>query len=323
MRQCADQLRSNTTTINFLANPALRRFLSAAHHAVMVSGIAALCTLAAMYFRPDFGQKLKGISHVGASAAPATIVQVPATVVPMDTPKTHAESHDVEGSDPFYNDAVTPFNRAKVAGSEREQRWVTTWLSKRYRVANDATDMLVSAAYSTAKDTRIDPLLILAVVAIESGFNPFAESAVGAQGLMQVMSKVHKEKFQQLGGVKAALNPVANIRVGSMILKDYVSRGGSIEAGLKMYVGAAAFDNDAGYGSKVLAEYRRLKDVSMGKNVPLFVTPPQAVVVHNQTKATDTDVTLPKANTADIEGDKNLVPEAARESTSVDRFAIM
>ena len=51
-------------------------------------------------------------------------------------------------------------------------------------------------------------------------------------------------------------------------LQDYVNRGGSVEAGLKTYVGAAAFENDSGYGSRVLAEYRRLKQVSAGQRVP-------------------------------------------------------
>jgi hypothetical protein len=111
--------------------------------------------------------------------------------------------------------------------------------------------MLVSAAYMTAKEIKLDPLLILSVMAIESGFNPFAESPVGAQGLMQVMSKIHHDKFEDLGGVKAALNPVANIKVGSLILKDYVTRGGSVEAGLKLYVGAGAFESDFGYGARV------------------------------------------------------------------------
>ncbi len=108
-------------------------------------------------------------------------------------------------------------------------------------------------------------------MAIESGLNPFAESPMGAQGLMQVMSKIHHQKFQELGGIKEALNPVANIKVGSSILKDYVTRGGSVEAGLKSYVGAAAFENDAGYGSRVMAEYKRLKEVATGKNVPALL----------------------------------------------------
>jgi soluble lytic murein transglycosylase-like protein len=103
---------------------------------------------------------------------------------------------------------------------------------------------------------------------------------------MQVMSKVHHDKFQPLGGVKAALNPVANIKVGASILKEYVNRGGSIESGLKMYVGAAAFETDAGYGYKVLAEYRRLKDVASGKSVPVTTTtaPPATVVAKTPPK---------------------------------------
>ena len=160
-----------------------------------------------------------------------------------------------------------------MLGNNKQQKFVTSWLSKRYRVAGDAANMLVSTAYTTAHDIKLDPLLILAVMAIESGLNPFAESPVGAQGLMQVMSKIHHEKFQKMGGVQAALNPVANIRVGALILKDYVNRGGSVEAGLKTYVGAAAFDNDSGYGSRVMAEYRKLKQVAGGKSVPT-VTPP-------------------------------------------------
>jgi soluble lytic murein transglycosylase-like protein len=82
-----------------------------------------------------------------------------------------------------------------------------------------------------------------------------------------------------MGGVQAALNPVANIRVGALILKDYVNRGGSVEAGLKTYVGAAAFENDSGYGSRVLAEYQRLKQVAGGKNVPTVTRPAPAQVV--------------------------------------------
>ena len=167
---------------------------------------------------------------------------------------------------------LTPEEKALV-GTKKQQEAVTNWLAKRYRVAGDATNMLVSTAYLTAREIKIDPLLILAVMAIESGLNPFAESPMGAQGLMQVMSKVHTDKFEELGGVQAALNPVANIRVGALILKDYVSRGGSVEAGLKYYVGAAAFETDDGYGYKVMAEYNRLKQVSSGKKVP-HITPP-------------------------------------------------
>jgi hypothetical protein len=112
-------------------------------------------------------------------------------------------------------------------------------------------------------------------MAIESRFNPFAESAMGAQGLMQVMSRVHREKFDNHGGPTAALNPVANIQVGARILKDMIRVSGSVQGGLKLYVGAGNMETDGGYGAKVLAEYTRLQQVAAGKRVPTF-TPPQA-----------------------------------------------
>ncbi len=152
----------------------------------------------------------------------------------------------------------------KAVPAHPEQVRVSNWIAKRYRVASDAAGMLVGATYSTAREMHLDPLLILAVIAIESRFNPFAESPVGAKGLMQVMANVHREKFRPLGGVQAALNPVANIKVGASILKEYVKRSGSLEGGLKMYVGAALNETDSGYGSKVIAEYNRLKEVAHG-----------------------------------------------------------
>lgn len=331
IRRYAAQAGRNPTAIKAAARISMSRFFTTAHHALMVSGLAALATLAAMVYRPDLAHRLNSLVRheaIGGPSSSSPLIEVSGSNIPLDMPAGAAPRSVLPLSTLPPTIANTPgfglqtdARPANPTGTERQQRWVSNWLSKRYRVANDATDMLVSAAYVTAKETRIDPLLILAVVAIESGFNPFAESAVGAQGLMQVMSKVHQEKFQYLGGVKAALNPVANIRVGSMILKDYVSRGGSVEAGLKMYVGAAAFDNDAGYGTKVLAEYHRLKEVAAGHNVPLFATPATASVVRNLPKADNTGVILPKED--DSASEKIIAPEAVREPILSDRFVTM
>lgn len=234
-----------------------------AHHALLILGAVAIGTLVLMFIKPELADHIQQLSPYSSELAAEADDAADADPLPLVL--AAAEPAPPAAALPV----AAPAGDAKpVAGADPQQQRVTQWLSRRYRVAYDATKMLVAASYSTAGDMKLDPLLILAVMAIESGLNPFAESPVGAQGLMQVMSKVHHEKFQNLGGVKAALNPVANIKVGALILKDYVTRSGSVEGGLKMYVGAAAFDSDAGYGSKVLAEYRRLKDVAAGKKVP-------------------------------------------------------
>jgi len=242
------------------------RFFTAAHYALTLVGIAALFVLGMMFFNPDFADKIIALSPFSDGQVEEAAPEAPPLTNLMDTPGPALTAAAAPAAIPLSDE------ERKMLGTPRQQKLVTNWLSKRYRVAGDATDMLVSAAYLTARDIKLDPLLILAVMAIESRFNPFAESPMGAQGLMQVMSKVHHDKFQELGGVKAALNPVANIKVGSLILKEYVTRGGSVEAGLKSYVGAAEMDNDGGYGLKVLSEYQNLKEVAVGKNVSIFTT---------------------------------------------------
>lgn len=263
---CTPQTAGRSTAWAAFARDTVSGFLTTAHYALLALGIIAIATLGVLFVKPETVDRLKpSFPFAQASAAPvdenspslARLMDVPAPSVAQAAAASKAQ-------------VALNTEDGKMIGTSREQQWVTNWIAKRYRVATDATDMLVSAAYLTAKEIKIDPLLILSVMAIESRFNPFAESPVGAQGLMQVMSKVHRDKFEDLGGVKAALNPLANIRVGSLILKEYVKRGGSVEAGLKLYVGAGALDTDFGYGAKVLAEYRRLKDVAMGKKVSIY-----------------------------------------------------
>ena len=106
----------------------------------------------------------------------------------------------------------------------REQAAVAFWLSKKYRVAPEPLAALVTEAYEIGKRTKLDPTLILAIIAIESSFNPFAQSSVGAQGLMQVMTSVHTDKYEGFGGQLAAFDPVANLREGVKELQEIISR---------------------------------------------------------------------------------------------------
>jgi len=173
-------------------------------------------------------------------------------------------------------DAVDRATAVDPRDLPRQQANLAYWLSRKYRVAPEPLSALVSEAYDLGPRNQIEPSLILAVMAVESGFNPFAQSNVGAQGLMQVMTKVHEEKYVGFGGSLAAFDPVANLRVGVSVLKDCINRAGSTEAGLKLYVGAGNLKDDSGYASKVMSEYARLQLVAKGIKVPISAPPATA-----------------------------------------------
>lgn len=150
----------------------------------------------------------------------------------------------------------------------RQQAAVAHWLSKRYRVAPEPVALLVREAWSLGQRVNLEPTLILAIMAIESSFNPFAQSPVGAQGLMQVLTRVHDDKYQAFGGNLAAFDPLTNLRVGVQVLKDCIAKAGSIEGGLRHYVGAANLTDDGGYAFKVLAEQGFMLQLLKGRSVP-------------------------------------------------------
>lgn len=135
-----------------------------------------------------------------------------------------------------------------------EQLQVARFFADKYRLPLEQVAEVVANAYFTAREMRVDPLLVVAVISLESGFNSHARSHKGAEGLMQVMTSVHGEKFMPFGGVATAYDPVVNIQVGVRILRDHLLREGSVEGALKAYVGAARRPHDGGYGRRVMRE---------------------------------------------------------------------
>ncbi len=134
------------------------------------------------------------------------------------------------------------------------------FLAKRYKVSQDLTLEFVRIAHAEARKAGLDPLLIMAVIGIESSFNPIAESVAGAKGLMQIIPRFHGEKLAEFGGDRAVYDPEANIRVGTRIIREYLTRTGNLGIALQMYAGALNDDNDT-YTNKVFGEKQRLQRV--------------------------------------------------------------
>ncbi|MBT3066095.1 lytic transglycosylase domain-containing protein [Rhodoferax sp. U11-2br] len=237
----SQNLRRATATV-------AKGFFDITHNSIALIGVAVIFIAIALFARPELRElgEVKLFSWLqerqaeisGLVKDPAAIERATATN-PKDLPK--------------------------------QQATVALWLSKKYHVAPEPISAIVSEAFEVGSRVRLDPALILAVMAVESGFNPFAQSHVGAQGLMQVMTRVHKDKYQNFGGEFAAFDPLANLQVGVKVLLDCIRTAGSVEGGLKSYVGAGADNDDNGYTVKVMAEYTRLQQVALGRAVPAFL----------------------------------------------------
>ena len=227
-------------------------FFEITHNGFALLGLATVFAALALLARPDLRQsgeeQLMGWLQSRRPAPEAPLVDLEPSAIERTT-------------------AALPQDLPK------QQAAVAYWLSKKYRVAAEPLSVLVAEAYDLGKRTKLDPTLILAIMAVESSFNPFAQSHVGAQGLMQVMTRVHGDKYEPAGGTLTAFDPVTNMRVGVKVLMECISRAGSVEGGLRYYVGAANLPDDGGYAAKVLAEHERLRQVAGGRTVPT-TTPP-------------------------------------------------
>ncbi len=128
------------------------------------------------------------------------------------------------------------------------QAAVSAYLAARYRVAPEPMAALVAEAYRLGPKLGLQPNLLLAVAAVESSFHPYVQSAAGAQGLMQIMTRVHRERLDAEGGAHAVFDPLVSLRVGAKILHDCVKLTGSLEEGLRFYFGGHAVDRQVSQG---------------------------------------------------------------------------
>lgn len=144
----------------------------------------------------------------------------------------------------------------EVALSEEMER-VRDWVARRYRVSGDALEPVLYEAENQAREADLDPLLIVAMIAVESSFNPLAESHMGAQGLMQVIPRWHMDKIGEDADERALFDPRFNVQVGTLVLVEGLQRYGSLQAALQYY-GGARNDPEARYSKRVLAMKQRL-----------------------------------------------------------------
>jgi soluble lytic murein transglycosylase len=125
-----------------------------------------------------------------------------------------------------------PTSPTAISERQRERR--------AFRAPGEQTydDVIVRAA----RNNRIEPALVKAVIAAESNFERWAVSRAGAQGLMQLMPATAVRL-----GVRDPFHPSENVEGGTRYLRSMLDRYGDLKRALAAYnAGAKAVDRYRG-----------------------------------------------------------------------------
>ncbi|MCP4903654.1 MAG: lytic transglycosylase domain-containing protein [bacterium] len=112
-----------------------------------------------------------------------------------------------------------------------------------------------------ARDHRLDPDLVMAVIEVESAGYHLAQSRVGARGLMQLLPATGRELADKLDiewiGPETLFDPFINVRLGTAYLRELANRyDGDINLALAAYNwGPGRIDGRLRRGAAVPSRY--------------------------------------------------------------------
>jgi soluble lytic murein transglycosylase-like protein len=142
---------------------------------------------------------------------------------------------------------------------------------------------LARAILSETEAARLDPLLVLAVIQVESGYDPAAQSSAGAVGLMQLLPATMRREAERLGLDELdGLDPVDNVRAGVRYLRRCLDSYPDLDLALMAYnagpnrlyswiqAGGAVPSEVTAYARRVQAERRRLLSTLAEEPGPRF-----------------------------------------------------
>jgi soluble lytic murein transglycosylase-like protein len=137
-------------------------------------------------------------------------------------------------------------------------------LARHTRLARFEIDRLAHTIVAAARENDFEPMLLLAVIAVESGGHAFAVSPVGALGLMQLLPRTGAEIAARLDirwrGPQTLFDPYVNVRLGAAYLRELADRyDGELSTALVAYNwGPGRIDRRLRRGSPLPGRYSKL-----------------------------------------------------------------
>lgn len=139
---------------------------------------------------------------------------------------------------------------------EVKKQALAKYLADKFRTQETLLRKYIDLAWAEAsKRDWLDPELLIAIIQKESSFRPKVQSRYGAQGLMQVVRRWHRDKLHPS---ESLFDPEVNIRVGVDVLEEYLDQAnGNLDDALRKYSG-----NARGYANRILSEKRKLARIA-------------------------------------------------------------
>jgi soluble lytic murein transglycosylase-like protein len=126
-------------------------------------------------------------------------------------------------------DALAADEQELADTREAERLGVSRWMKDSTELWGDERRRVMAAIVRESRRNGLDPALVGAVIQVESHFDPFAISSVGARGLMQIMPPtarwlLQRDAIPQRIRPTHLFNPVLNIELGTSYLAHLLSR---------------------------------------------------------------------------------------------------
>jgi len=179
-------------------------------------------------------------------------------------------------SAPLPNVAAGPESEAQL-GAVPTYAALLARLDRSQALTEDERQRVAEVILESASLHRVSPHLVLAVIHVESAYQPFAISNVGALGLMQVMPRTGAEVAERIGvpwrGRQTLFDPEDNIRIGVAYLRELLDRYEDVRTALAAYNwGPGRIDTrlrrggalPAQYADRVMGAFSRVARASVG-----------------------------------------------------------
>lgn len=225
-------------------------FIEITRHGLALFGLAVVLVSATFLARPDLQASASGVLLGWLEIRQTENLEIPAQ-----------------------NEAAKRTTAQNLDDLSADQLLVTRWLSRKYRVSAEPLGAMVAEAWALGERSQLPPSLILAIMAIESRFNPFASSKAGHVGLMQIEQLAHGEALAQFGGPLSAFDPLTNVRVGVRHLQSLVQQTQNTEEAIALYGLSSGFSEDGQFVERVLNEQLGIEK-AMEKTTPAAPTRP-------------------------------------------------